>query len=59
MTASTPVTSSPYRSTMSRSTPWVDGWFGPKLIVRTSPVAIISGVVVSTVGVGLGTRVPR
>jgi hypothetical protein len=29
------------------------------LIVRTSPVAIISGVVFKTVGIGLGMREPR
>ncbi len=43
---------------MSRSTPWVDGWFGPKLMVCTSPVASISGVVRRTVGIGLGIREP-
>ena len=42
ITASSPVTSSPYRSTISRSTPCVDGWFGPKFTVITSPVAWIS-----------------
>ena len=31
-----PTTRSPERSTTSRSTPCVDGWFGPKLTWRTS-----------------------
>src|SRR4029078_7174592 len=38
MSASRPPTTSPSRVTISRSTPCVDGWLGPKLIViRSSP----------------------
>ena len=36
ITARSPTTRSPERSTTSRSTPCVDGWFGPKLTWRTS-----------------------
>src|SRR6478735_640997 len=36
ITASIPATCSPSSCTISRSTPWVEGWFGPKLTVRMS-----------------------
>ena len=38
-TADVPTTFSPWRSTMRRSTPCVDGWFGPKLTWRSPRVA--------------------
>ncbi len=43
MTASVPTTVSPSRSTISRSTPCVDGWFGPKLIRRMSSLPCFVG----------------
>ena len=43
---------------MRRSTPCVDGWFGPKLIVRMSSSACFCVSTWSTVGIGLGMREP-
>ena len=38
MSASRPTTTSPSSVTIRRSTPWVDGWLGPKLtVIRSSP----------------------
>ena len=45
------------RSMTSRSTPCVDGWFGPKLTSRTSPDARRSSVTCRIVGIG--RRDPR
>jgi hypothetical protein len=51
MSASRPTTTSPSRVTISRSTPCVEGWLGPKLtVIRSSP----SGGSI-LLGVGLGT----
>jgi hypothetical protein len=57
-TAASPTTSSPCRSTTSRSTPCVDGWFGPKLTVRTSSDVLRSSRTWSMLGIGEGIRVP-
>src|SRR5918998_2126094 len=55
ITARRPTTVSPFRSTTRRSTPCVDGWFGPKLTWSTSSSP--SGTC-STDGIGDGIRVP-
>src|SRR5689334_1602234 len=53
-----PAMCSPSRSTTSRRTPCVEGWFGPKLTVRMSSSACSAGSTWSTVGIGLGIREP-
>jgi hypothetical protein len=58
ITASIPATCSPSRSTIRRSTPCVDGWFGPKLIVRMSSRSCSEGSIRRIVGHGDGMRVP-
>ena len=58
MTARTPTTRSPSSETTSRSTPCVEGWFGPKLISRMSELGGTSLGTSSTVGIGEGIRVP-
>ena len=58
MTAETPTTSSPWRSTIRRSTPCVDGWFGPKLTRRRSSLSRSAAGTSSTVGTRDGMREP-
>ena len=68
MSASSPTTTSPSSVTISRSTPCVDGWFGPKLIVIRSspeggsillgaPAGICAGVYSGTTGAGARSAV--
>ena len=52
------VTYSPLRSTISRSTPCVDGWFGPKLICMTSSLSRSDSSTRRIVGTGDGMREP-
>src|SRR5581483_7489134 len=58
MTAESPSTCSPSRSTISRSTPCVDGWFGPKLMRMMSALSTFDGSSCFTVGIGCGMREP-
>src|SRR6476469_5535971 len=58
MTASSPTTSSPCRSMISRSTPCVDGWFGPKLMRITSSFVWSDSGMTRRVGTGEGIREP-
>ena len=45
-------------TTTSRSTPCVEGWFGPKFTVRTSSDVLRFSRTSSTDGIGEGIRVP-